>query len=110
MNIFVEDIKTADEAVEKMINRGILTSDGRINCETIADDINEILNSEDLQNKLLGVKDIQELSKMSSSKKEEVLEEVRGKGITSWNLGRAYLPRWDITKKEFERALERRFS
>ena len=110
MNIFIENIKTADEAVEKLINRGILTSDGMIDCCTIAADIEEILNNEDLQKRILDNKDIQELRKIPSSKKEEVLEEVRGVGITSWNLGRGYLPRWDFTKKEFEQALERKFA
>ena len=110
MNIFLENITTADEAVEKLTLRGILTPDGRINCETIADDINEILNSEDLQNKLLYPEDIEELRKVPASRKEQVLQEIRDVGITSWNLGRGYLPRWDINKRDFERALEKRFS
>ena len=110
MNIFLENIKTAEEAVEKMLSRGTLTSDGYIDCCVIAADLEEILDNEDLQNKLLNTKDIQELRGISSSKKEEVLEEIRGKGLTSWNLGRAYLPRWDITKDDFERALEKKFA
>ena len=110
MNIFTEEIKTADEAVEKLLSRGIMTSDGKMDCCVIAADLEEILRDEDLQEKLLDVRDIQELNKVSSSKKEEVLQEIRGKGITSWNLGRGYLPRWDISKTEFEQALERRFA
>ena len=110
MNIFTETIKTADEAVEKLISRGILTPAGDIDCCVIAAELKEILDNEDLQKRLLDNKDIQELRKIPSSKKEEVLEEVRGVGITSWNLGRGYLPRWDITKKDFERALEKRFA
>ena len=110
MNIFLENITTADEAVEKLLSRGIMTSDGQIDCNIIADDIEEILGDEDLQKKLLDVKDIQELSKIASSKKEEVLDEIRSRGTTSWNLGRGYLPRWDINKKDFERALEKKFS
>ena len=110
MNIFLENITTADEAVEKMLNRGILTSDGDIDCETIADDILEILNSEDLQKKILHPEDVEFLRNVPASKKEQVLQEIRDVGITSWNLGRGYLPRWDINKKDFERALERRFS
>lgn len=110
MNIFLENITTADEAVEKMLNRGILTPDGSIDCCVIAADLEELLRDEDLQEKLLDVRDIQELNKISSSKKEEVLEEIRGKGTTSWNLGRGYLPRWDFSRKDFEEALERRFS
>lgn len=109
-NIFLTEINTAEEAVEKMISRGILTSAGDINCCIIAADIEEILGDEDLQGKLLCNKDIQELRKISSSKKEEVLDEIRSRGTTSWNLGRAYLPRWDFSKQEFEEALEKRFA
>ena len=61
MNIFLQEIKTADEAVEKMIGRGILTSAGDIDCCVIAADLEEILDSEDLQKKLLYPKDIEEL-------------------------------------------------
>ena len=110
MNIFFQEIKTADEAVEKLLSRGIMTSDGQIDCNIIADDISEILNNEDLQNKLLYPKDIEGLKNIPASKKEQVLQEIRGVGITSWNLGRGYLPRWDITKADFEQALEKRFA
>lgn len=110
MNIFTEDVRTADEAVEKMISRGILTSDGMVNCCVIAADIEEILCNENLQKELLYPKDIEELKKVPTSKKEQVLQEIRDAGVTSWNLGRGYLPRWDITKQEFEEALEKRFS
>lgn len=110
MNIFLEKINTAEEAVEKLTVRGILTPDGQIDCETIADDIKEILDNEDLQKELLYPEDIAELKKVSSSKKEEVLQEIRDAGVTSWNLGRGYLPRWDITKRDFEQALEKRFA
>ena len=91
MNIFIENIKTAEEAVNKLSDRGILTSDGQIDCCTIAADIEELKNT-------------------PASKKEQVLQEIREVGITSWNLGRGYLPRWDINKKDFERALEKKFS
>ena len=110
MNIFLENITTADEAVEKMLNRGILTSDGDIDCKVIADDIEEIICNENLQKELLYQKDIEELKNTPASKKEQVLQERREVGITSWNLGRGYLPRWDFTKKEFEEALEKKFS
>lgn len=110
MNIFLESVNTADEAVEKLVNRGILTSDGMFNCNNIAAELEEIFNNGDLQEKLLDTKDIQELQNTSPSRKEQVLQEIRDKGIISWNLGRAYLPRWDISKEDFEIALEKRFS
>lgn len=110
MNIFIENVRTAEEAVEKLLSRGIMTSDGKINCCVIAAELKEILDNEDLQNKILDTKDIQELRNISSSKKEEVLQEIRDAGVTSWNIGRGYLPRWDFSRKEFEEALEKRFS
>lgn len=110
MNIFTEEVRTAEEAVEKLLSRGIMTSDGKMDCCVIAADLEEILNNEDLQKRLLDSKDIQELQKVPASKKEQVLEEVRGKGVIPWNLGRGYLPRWDFTIREFEEALEKRFA
>lgn len=110
MNIFIENVKTAEEAVEKLAVRGILTSDGDIDCKVIADDIEEIICNENLQKELLYQKDIEELKNIPDSKKEQVLQEIRDVGITSWNLGRGYLPRWDFSRKEFEEALEKRFS
>lgn len=110
MNIFTEEVRTADEAVEKLLSRGIMTSEGKIDCRIIAADIEEILNNEDLQNKILYPEDVGFLRKVPTSKKEEVLQEIRDAGVTSWNLGRGYLPRWYINKQDFERALEKRFA
>lgn len=110
MNIFLENVTTADEAVEKLAVRGILTSDGMVNCCVIAADIEEILCNENLQKELLYPEDVEALKNIPVSKKEQVLQEIRAVGITSWNLGRGYLPRWDFTKRDFEEALEKRFS
>lgn len=101
MNIYVEKISTAEEAVALLKEKRILNNKREIDCEKLAEEIRNIVKGEHLPEK-----EKKFLSSLSAEEKNNKISNLKSQGLIPWQKTIKWLPRWPFTVKAFREAIE----